>query len=158
MTKTGAHDLPLAIIASILNETNSNLWILWDFIFQLNSDLISNSNLNPSGLLSRPLYKLGCTSPLSPHGNFVSKTNPSHHPSSTTSPVPVVRSQGPNHRRKNYVESQSVASAIHHQSLTIVSCFGCNFSGEVEVNPTSLVSSPCRTLAPGLYGFEIGGL
>jgi hypothetical protein len=39
-------------------------------------------------------------------------------------------------------------------------CFssGCDFFGELEVNLTLPVSSPCRTLAPGLYGFEIRGL
>jgi hypothetical protein len=79
-----------------------------------------------------PLYKLGCTSPMSPHVNFASKPNPSCHPSSTTSsvpltvttlfqsppfklnPVPAVRSQGPDHRRKNHVESWYVASTIYH--------------------------------------------
>jgi hypothetical protein len=73
---------------SILSETNSNLQILRDFIFQLNSDFISNSNLNPS--------------------------------------------------------------IISHQ--------GCDFSYELEVDPTLPVSSPCCTLAPGLYGSKIGGL
>jgi hypothetical protein len=34
----------------------------------------------------------------------------------------------------------------------------CDFSGELEVNPTLPVSSPYRTLAPGLYGSEIGDL
>jgi hypothetical protein len=38
---------------SILSETNINLWILQDFIFQLNSDFISNLNHNPSGLPRR---------------------------------------------------------------------------------------------------------
>jgi hypothetical protein len=33
-----------------------------------------------------------------------------------------------------------------------------DFFGEIEVNPTSPVSSPCHTLAPGLYGSEIRGL
>jgi hypothetical protein len=35
---------------------------------------------------------------------------------------------------------------------------GCNFSGKLEVNLMLPVSSPCRTLNPGLYGSEIGGL
>jgi hypothetical protein len=39
-------------------------------------------------------------------------------------------------------------------------CFssGCTFSGEFKVNPMLPVSFPCHTLAPGLYGSEIGGL
>jgi hypothetical protein len=60
--------------------------------------------------------------------------------------------------RKNHIKTQSVASAIYHRSLDVVSCQGCDFSGELEVNPTSPVSSPCRTLALGLYGSKIGGL
>jgi hypothetical protein len=44
----------LLSLPSILSEMNSNLRILQDFIFQLNSNFISNSNLNPSGLLPRP--------------------------------------------------------------------------------------------------------
>jgi hypothetical protein len=35
---------------------------------------------------------------------------------------------------------------------------GYDFSDELEVNPMLPMSSPCRTLAPGLYGSEIGGL
>jgi hypothetical protein len=69
-----------------------------------------------------------------------------------------MRSQGPNHRRKNHIKNRSVASTIYRQILVIVSHRGNDFSGELEVNPTSLVSSPCRTLAPGLYRSEIGGL
>jgi hypothetical protein len=42
----------------ILSETNSNLRILRDSIFQLNSDFISNSNLNPFGLLPHPYISL----------------------------------------------------------------------------------------------------
>jgi hypothetical protein len=72
-------------------------------------------------------------------------------------PVPVVRNQGPNHRRKNHIKSRSVASTIYRRRLTVVSRRGCDFSGELEVNPTSSVSSPYRTLAPGLYESEIGG-
>jgi hypothetical protein len=92
------------------------------------------------------------------HANFASKLNPSRHQSSTTlpvpltattpiqksslqiKPVPVVRSQWPNHMRKNYVKSRSVASTIYRRSLVIVSHWPCNFSKKFEVNPTSLVS------------------
>jgi hypothetical protein len=48
---------------SILFETNSNLRILRDSVFQLNLDFISNSNLNPPGLLPHPYIILG----VSPH-------------------------------------------------------------------------------------------
>jgi hypothetical protein len=48
---------------SILSEMNSNLWILWDSVFQLNSDFNSNSNLNPSGLLPHPYIILGAPPP-----------------------------------------------------------------------------------------------
>jgi hypothetical protein len=51
---------------SILSKTNSNLQILWDFIFQLNSDFISNSNLNPSELLLQPYISLGAPPPCIP--------------------------------------------------------------------------------------------
>jgi hypothetical protein len=71
--------------------------------------------------------------------------------------VQVVRSQEPNHRKKNHVETQSVASAIYRQNLAVVSHRAATF-GELEVNPTLPVSSPCRTLTPELYGSEIEGL
>jgi hypothetical protein len=51
---------------SILSETNSNLRTLRDNVFQLNSDFISNSNLNPSGLLSHPYISLGAPPPCIP--------------------------------------------------------------------------------------------
>jgi hypothetical protein len=66
MIKTDAYDLPLAISTLNLSETNSNLRILQDSIFQLNSDLISNSNLNPSGLLPHPYISLGAPPPRIP--------------------------------------------------------------------------------------------
>jgi hypothetical protein len=69
-----------------------------------------------------------------------------------------MRSQGSNHRRKNHAKSQSIASAIYHQSPTVVTHRGYDFFDELEVNPMSLVSSPCYTLALGLYGSRIGGL
>jgi hypothetical protein len=47
----------------ILSETNSNLWILWDFVFQLNSDFISHSNPKASGLLPHPYISLGAPPP-----------------------------------------------------------------------------------------------
>jgi hypothetical protein len=131
---------------------------------------MTNSNLNPSGLLARPYISSGAppprlSMPISPQNQTLAATL-----SSTTSPVPlfqsppsklnpvsVVRSQGPNRKRKNHVKIQSVASATYHQSLFVVSHQGYNLSGELEVNPTSLVSSPCLILTPGLYGSEIGG-
>jgi hypothetical protein len=72
--------------------------------------------------------------------------------------MPVVRSEKAKSRRKNQVKSRSIVSAIYHQSHVIVSRWCYDFSGELEVNLMSPVSSPCRTLAPGLYGSEIGGL
>jgi hypothetical protein len=59
---------------------------------------------------------------------------------------------------QNHVESRSRASRIYRRSLVIVSHRFCDFFGEFEVNLTSLVSSPCRTLAARLYRSEIGGL
>jgi hypothetical protein len=161
---------------SILSETNYNLWILWEFIFQINQilSLIRILILRHS---SQHLYKLGCTSPTHLHANLTSKPNPSHHPSSTTilatlspppplfqtppsklNPVPVVRSQKPKQRKKNQVKTQFVSSVIYRQNLAIISRRCYDFFGEFEVNPTSLVSSTYRTLAPGLYGSEIKGL
>jgi hypothetical protein len=51
---------------SILSEMNSNLWILRDFVFQLNSDFISNSNINPSRLLLHPYISLDAPPHVSP--------------------------------------------------------------------------------------------
>jgi hypothetical protein len=51
---------------SILSEMNSNLWILRDFIFQLNSDFISNSNPKAFGLLPHPYISLGAPPPRIP--------------------------------------------------------------------------------------------
>jgi hypothetical protein len=51
---------------SIVSEMNSNLQILRDSVFQLNSDFISNSNLNPSGLLPHPYISLGAPPPCIP--------------------------------------------------------------------------------------------
>jgi hypothetical protein len=44
---------------SILSEMNTNLRILRDFIFQLNSDFISNLNTKAFGLLPHPYINLG---------------------------------------------------------------------------------------------------
>jgi hypothetical protein len=109
--------------ASILCQTNSNLWISRDFVFQINSDFISKSNLNRSGLLPHPYISLGAPPHVSSH-QFRPNINPSHHPSfliiaaTLSSPpplflitpaqlnlVPVVRSQIPNPRRKNHVDT-----------------------------------------------------
>jgi hypothetical protein len=140
---------------------NFNLRILRDFIFELNSDFISNSNLNPSRLLLHPYISLGAPPPppcipmptSSQNRNLAATQVPPHRrclsqlPPPVQSrpfklnPVSVVRSQGLNHRRENYVKSQFVPSAIYYRSLTIVSRRGCDFSSELEVNPTSPVSS-----------------
>jgi hypothetical protein len=113
---------------SILSEINSNLRILRDFIFQLNSDFISNSNLNPSRLHRCPNITLGApcprlpTSILPPNQTLAATQVPPRHwcllplpplfqsPPFKLNPVPVMRSHGPNHRRKNHVKSRSVAS------------------------------------------------
>jgi hypothetical protein len=52
--------------APILSETNSNLWILRDFVFKRNLDFISNSKFNPSGLLPHRYISLGAPSPCIP--------------------------------------------------------------------------------------------
>jgi hypothetical protein len=69
---------------SILFETISNLRILRDSIFQLNLDFISNSNLNPSGLLPHSYINLDAPLSRIPPANPLSKPSSSHHPSSTT--------------------------------------------------------------------------
>jgi hypothetical protein len=48
---------------SILSETNSNLQILWDFVYQLNSDFISNLNPKASGVLPHPYISWGTPPP-----------------------------------------------------------------------------------------------
>jgi hypothetical protein len=103
---------------SILSETKSNLRILWDFIFQLNSNFISNLNLNPYGLLLHSYISLGEPPPclltsILPQNQTLPATQvqPRHRclspppplfqsPPFKLNPMPVVRSQGPNHRRK----------------------------------------------------------
>jgi hypothetical protein len=157
---------------SILSKTNSNLRILRDFIFQLNLDSISNLNFNPFGLLPCSYISLSTPPPhipmiISPQNQTLAATqvpprrwclsSPPHmfqSPPFKLNPVSVVRSQGTNHRRKNHVKTQSVALAFYHRSLAIVSRQDCDFSGELEVNPTSPVSSPCCTLSPRLYSSE----
>jgi hypothetical protein len=128
------------------------------FCFQLNSDFISNSNLNPSRL-QHPYISSDGLPPCIPHSNFASKPNPSCHPRSTTivgapssspplfrrpptklNPVPVVRSQK-NCRKNNHVKSRYVASVIYNQSLVVVSHWCCDFSDELKVNLTSPVTS-----------------
>jgi hypothetical protein len=161
---------------SILSKTNSNLWILRDFVFQLNSDFISNSNINPSGLLLHPYISLReppprIPMPISSQNQTLAATHvpprrwcllPLLHLFQSLpfklNPMPVMRSQRPNHRKKNHIKTRSVASAIYRRSLIVVSHQGCNFSGELEVNPTLPVRSSFRNLAPGLYGSEIGGV
>jgi hypothetical protein len=53
----------LLSLSSILSETNSNLRILRDFVFQPNSDFISNSNFNPSELLPHTYIRSGAPPP-----------------------------------------------------------------------------------------------
>jgi hypothetical protein len=161
---------------SVLSEIKYNPQILWDFVFQINSDFISNSSHNPFGLLLHPYINSGAPSPripmpISPKNQTLGTTKLHHIAGAPRAPPPlfrsppfklnlvsIVRSQELNHRRKNHVKSRSVASTIYHWSLVIVSRRGCDFSAELEVNPTSPVSSPCRTLTPELGGSEIGGL
>jgi hypothetical protein len=52
--------------ASILPETNSNLKIFGDFVFQTNSKFICHSNFNPTGLLPHPYISLGALIHASP--------------------------------------------------------------------------------------------
>jgi hypothetical protein len=58
---------------------NSNLWILRDFVFQLNLDFISNSNPKASGLLLHPYISLGAPPPhilmpISPQNQTIAAT------------------------------------------------------------------------------------
>jgi hypothetical protein len=46
--------------------------------------------------------------------------------------VPVVRSQAPNHRKKNHIKTQSVASAIYHRSLAVVSHRAATFPANMK--------------------------
>jgi hypothetical protein len=46
--------------------------------------------------------------------------------------VPVVRSQRPNHRKKNHVETRSIASVIYRRSLAIVSRRAATFSANLK--------------------------
>jgi hypothetical protein len=56
----------LQSLPSNFPEMNSNLWILWDFVYQLNLDFISDLNLNPFGLLLHPYISLGAPPPRIP--------------------------------------------------------------------------------------------
>jgi hypothetical protein len=116
---------------SIFSEMNSNLRILRDFVFQLNSDFISNSNPKASGLLPHPYKSLGAPPscipmPISTQNRTLAATRvpppsllPSSPPPLFRSPpfklnhVSVVRSQQPNHRKKNHVETRSVTATIY---------------------------------------------
>jgi hypothetical protein len=130
----------------ILSETNSNLQILWDFVFQLNLDFISNSNPKTSRLLPHPYISLGAPPPcipmpISPQKRTLATTRvspPSLLPVVTATSIPkpflqikphVDREKSePNHRKKNHVETRSVASAIYRRSLTIISHQAASFS------------------------------
>jgi hypothetical protein len=166
----------LPSLPSILSKMNSNLEILQDLVFQLNTDFISNLNFNPFGLLLHPYISLGSpptrlSMPISPQNQTLAATQvPSRCRCLSPPPplfqslpfklniVPIMRSQGPNHRGKNHIKTRSVASAIYCQSIAVIFRRGCDFSGEPEVNLTSLVSFPCHTFTPGLYRSEIRGL
>jgi hypothetical protein len=80
----------LLSLSSILSKMNSNLWILHHFVFQLNSDFISNSNNKAFGLLLQPNISLGARPPcipmsISPQNRTLAST---HVP--PPSPLPVV--------------------------------------------------------------------
>jgi hypothetical protein len=83
--------------------------ILWDFIFQLNSDFISNSNLNPPPRITVPISRQNrilAANRVPPRRRCFSPSPPLFHsPPFKLNHVPVVRSQGPNNRRKNYVKT-----------------------------------------------------
>jgi hypothetical protein len=87
--------------SSILSETNSNLWISQDFIFQTNSDFISNSNFNPPELLPHPYISLGAppprvTMPISPQNRTLAATRappPSSVPLITGISIPYLSCQ-----------------------------------------------------------------
>jgi hypothetical protein len=126
---------------SILSETNSNLQILRDSVFQLNSDFISNSNLNPSGLLPHPYISLGAPPrriplPIHSQNRALAATRVS-----PPSPLPVVATTSipnyslqikPNHRKKNHVKTRSVSSAIYRRSLTVVSRRSATFPANLK--------------------------
>jgi hypothetical protein len=96
---------------------------------------------DPRAATARPLYAPSSRTPAPlPHSLPLrrtpmapSKPNRSCHSSSTTvaatpipksfklNPVSVVRDRKPNHRKKNHIETQSVASTIYRRSLAIVS-------------------------------------
>jgi hypothetical protein len=122
----------------VLSEMKSNLRILWDFVFQLNSNFIYNLNTKASELLPHPYISLGAP-PLGIHMPILPQNQtraatlipphrrcPSSLPPLFQSPpfklnhVPVVRNQGPNHRKKNHIKTRSVASIIYRQSLAVV--------------------------------------
>jgi hypothetical protein len=75
-----------------------------------------------------------------PHANPPSKPSSSRHPSSTIvvaarrrppfklNHMLVVRSQRPNHRKKNHVKTQFVAFAIYRRSFAVVSRRTVTFS------------------------------
>jgi hypothetical protein len=95
--------------------------------FKRKSDFISNSNFNPSGLLPQSYISLGeppprISMPILTQNRTLVHTRappPLSVPLIAAISIPninlvsVVRSQKPNSRRKNQVESRSVASAIY---------------------------------------------
>jgi hypothetical protein len=124
---------------SILSTTNSNFWILWDFIFQLNSDFISISNHKASGVLPHHYISLGAPPPripmpIPPQNRALAATRvpPSLLlPVITTTSIPKpslqIKSRAggekprPNHSKKNHVKTRSIASAICRGSYADVS-------------------------------------
>jgi hypothetical protein len=118
---------------SILSETNSNLWILRDSVFQLNSDFVSNSNPKSSGLLPHPYISLGAPPPrihilISPQNRTIAATLIPF----KLNQVSVVRSPGPNHRKKNHVKTRFVASAIYCRSFVVVSHQAATFLANLK--------------------------
>jgi hypothetical protein len=87
MTKMDAHNFPFAITSLNFIRTSFNFWISWDFVFQTNSDFISNSNLNslPHPYISSGAPPAHPSKPILPQNRTLAATL-----SSTTSPVPLV--------------------------------------------------------------------
>jgi hypothetical protein len=97
-----------------------------NFTSKLNYSRHTNSTSSPLPVITATLIPHRRRCPLSPPPLFQSPPFKLNHAS-------VVRSQEPNHRKKNHVETWSVASAIYRQSLAIVSHQAATF-------PTNLKS------------------
>jgi hypothetical protein len=111
---------------------------------------VVDSNPKASGLLSHPYIRLGAPHPRIPMPIFPQNLTlaatwvPPLLPLPVVPPpllrrlpfklnhVPVVRSQWPNHRKKNHVETRSVVSVIYRRSLTIVSHWAATFLANLK--------------------------